>query len=54
MMYLYRALILDVNQKIDLARLPVAEEASFDSHIEKHNARCLANIRMKLQCHITK
>jgi hypothetical protein len=53
MMYLYRALILDVNQKIDLARLPVAEGASFDSHMEEHNARCLENTRVELLRHIT-
>lgn len=53
MVYLCRALILDIDQKLDLARLPVAEGASFDSHTEEHNARCLANTRVELQRHIT-
>ena len=42
-----------LNQKIDLAKLPIAKEASFNSHIEGHNARCLANTRVELQRHIT-
>ena len=39
----------NLHQKIDLAKLPVAKGASFDSHIEEHNARCLANTRVELQ-----
>ena len=38
-----------VDKKIDFAKLPVAKGASFDSHIEEHNARCLANTRVELQ-----
>ncbi|KAI9779021.1 MAG: hypothetical protein M1816_003781 [Peltula sp. TS41687] len=41
-------------QKIDLAKLPIAKGASFDSHMEEHNARCLADTRVELQGHITK
>ncbi|MCJ1464924.1 hypothetical protein MMC07_003539 [Pseudocyphellaria aurata] len=53
--YWYRDLILDINQKmdfvdkIDLPKLPIAKGASFDSHMEEHNARCLENTRVKLQ-----
>ena len=53
---LYRHIILDLNQKtdklhqqIDFSKLPVAKGASFDSHIEEHNAKCLANTRLELQ-----
>jgi hypothetical protein len=59
---LYSGLILDVNQKInlvgkktnnlhqkiDLAKLPVAKGASFDSHMEEHNAKCLPNTRVEM------
>ena len=38
-----------LQQNIDFAKLPVARGASFDSHIEEHNARCLANTRVELQ-----
>ncbi|KAF2192944.1 vegetative incompatibility protein HET-E-1 [Zopfia rhizophila CBS 207.26] len=43
------ALILDIDEKIDLTRLPIAKGASFDSHMDEHNARCLANTRVDLQ-----
>ena len=33
-------------------KLPIAEGASFDSHSEEHNARCLVNTRVELQRHI--
>ena len=53
---LYRHTILDLDQKtdklhqkVDFSKLPVAQGASFDSHIEEHNARCLANTRVELQ-----
>ena len=46
---LYRGLILNLDQKIDLAKLPVAKGASFDSHSEEHNAKCLANTRVEIQ-----
>ena len=66
MKYLYRGLILDVDQKMnlvnkktdtlqretDLAKLPIAKGASFNSHMEEHNARCLPNTRIELQHHI--
>lgn len=46
---LRRGLILDLNQKIDLVKLPVASGASFDSHLEEHNSKCLANTRVEVQ-----
>lgn len=53
---LYSHIILDLDQttkklhkKIDFGKLPVAKGASFDSHIDEHNARCLANTRVELQ-----
>ncbi|MCJ1466967.1 hypothetical protein MMC07_005589 [Pseudocyphellaria aurata] len=42
----------DLHQKIDLAKLPIAKGASFNSHMEEHNARCLENTRVELQRHI--
>jgi hypothetical protein len=38
--------------KIDMARLPTAEGASFDSHVEEHNSTCLPNTRIELLRHI--
>jgi hypothetical protein len=49
---LHSALILDIDQKIDLAKLPIAQGASFDSHMDEHNARCLENTRVELRRHI--
>jgi hypothetical protein len=37
-----------MDQKLDLAKLPVTTGASFNSHNEEHNARCLPNTRTKL------
>ncbi|KAI9856456.1 MAG: hypothetical protein M1813_009112 [Trichoglossum hirsutum] len=45
-------LMFDLGQKLDLAKLPIAEGASFDSHMEEHNARCLSNTRTELLYHI--
>ncbi|KAH0556398.1 hypothetical protein GP486_005680 [Trichoglossum hirsutum] len=45
-------LVFDLDQKLDLAKLPIAEGASFDSHMEEHNARCLHNTRTELLYHI--
>jgi hypothetical protein len=64
---LCRGLILSVDQKlslvdknteiilskIDLAKLPIAKGASFDSHQDEHNARCLRNTRVELLNQIT-
>jgi hypothetical protein len=50
---LHSALILNIDQKIDLAKLPIAKGASFDSHREEYNARCLANTRVELRRQIT-
>ncbi|KAF2186021.1 hypothetical protein K469DRAFT_750009 [Zopfia rhizophila CBS 207.26] len=38
-----------IHQKLDLAKLPIAKGASFDSHMDEHNARCLANTRVELR-----
>ncbi|KAF1978793.1 hypothetical protein BU23DRAFT_524319 [Bimuria novae-zelandiae CBS 107.79] len=38
--------------KIDIARLPTAEGASFDSHMEEHNSTCLPDTRTELLHHI--
>ena len=46
---LCRGLIVDMDQKIVLAKLPVAKGASFDSYAEEHNAKCLANTRVEIQ-----
>lgn len=50
---MHSAVILDIDQKIDLAKLPIAKGASFDSHMDEHNARCLTNTRVELQRQIT-
>ncbi|KAH0536253.1 hypothetical protein FGG08_006860 [Glutinoglossum americanum] len=42
----------NIHQKLDLAKLPIAKGASFDSHMEEHNARCLPNTRTELLRHI--
>ena len=40
---------MDLDQKFDLAKLPVAGGASFDSHMEEHNGICLEHTRVELQ-----
>lgn len=40
--------MFSIDQKLDLTKLPVAMGASFNSHNEEHNARCLPNTRTKL------
>ncbi|EUC26647.1 hypothetical protein COCCADRAFT_66777, partial [Bipolaris zeicola 26-R-13] len=45
--------IFSIDQKLDLAKLPVAIGASFNSHNEEHNARCLPNTRTELLDEIT-
>jgi hypothetical protein len=42
-----------MGQKLDLAKLPIATGASFYSHNEGHNARCLPNTRTALLHEIT-
>ena len=51
---LYRGLLLDLDQKVDMAKLPVVKGASFDSHTEEYNATCLANTRVEIQQQIMK
>ena len=46
---LCRGLLLDLDQKIAMAKLPVVKGASFDSYIEEYNATCLANTRVEIQ-----
>jgi hypothetical protein len=45
--------VFSIDQKLDLAKLPVAIGASFNSHNEEHNARCLLNTRTELLDEIT-
>jgi hypothetical protein len=45
--------VFSIDQKLDLAQLPVAQGASYDSHTEEHNARCLPNTRTALLHDIT-
>ncbi|KAL2193606.1 quinon protein alcohol dehydrogenase-like superfamily [Corynascus similis CBS 632.67] len=40
--------IVDIHSKIDLATLPSASGATFDSHAEEHNARCHPGTRTGL------
>ncbi|KAL5372028.1 hypothetical protein DPSP01_013821 [Paraphaeosphaeria sporulosa] len=41
-------LVTGISQQLDLTKLPVAIGASFDSHADEHNARCLPNTRIHL------
>ncbi|KAF2417699.1 hypothetical protein EJ08DRAFT_575532, partial [Tothia fuscella] len=38
-----------IKRDIDLTKLPTAKGASYDSHLDEHAARCLANTRVELQ-----
>ncbi|KAH7186340.1 hypothetical protein DER44DRAFT_802859 [Fusarium oxysporum] len=42
------SILLDIDHKIALDTLPIAEGASFDSHAEEHNPTCLPNTREEL------
>ncbi|KAH7190134.1 hypothetical protein DER44DRAFT_117701 [Fusarium oxysporum] len=42
------SILLDMEHRTALDRLPVAEGASFDSHAEEHNPTCLPNTRVEL------
>jgi len=46
------ALIPEIGQKTDLARLPIANNATFDSPAEEHNAQCHPDTRVDLLCQI--
>jgi hypothetical protein len=46
--------VFSIDQKLDLTKLPVAQGASYDSHTEEHNARCLPNTRTALLHDIAK
>jgi hypothetical protein len=39
----------NIHMKLDLAKLPVTKGASFDSHMDEHDARCLENTRVELR-----
>jgi hypothetical protein len=45
--------MIRIDQKVDLAKLLVAEGASYDSHADEHLSRCLADTRTELQQQIT-
>jgi Mrp family chromosome partitioning ATPase len=49
----YRVLLVNIDQKLDLTKLPVAIGASFNSHNDEHNARCLPDTRTELLDEIT-
>ncbi|KAI5363375.1 hypothetical protein J4E82_011668 [Alternaria postmessia] len=52
----FRALevvVFNVDQKLDLRKLPVATGATFNSHNEEHDAQCLPNTRTELLDEIT-
>ena len=40
--------MVNMSRKLDLTQLPVATGASYKSHSEEHNARCLSNTRTAL------
>ncbi|KAF2183679.1 hypothetical protein K469DRAFT_634847 [Zopfia rhizophila CBS 207.26] len=42
------AQILDISQKIDLSKFPIAKDAAFDSHAHEHDARCHPKTRVRL------
>ncbi|PNP76224.1 hypothetical protein FNYG_10433 [Fusarium nygamai] len=42
------SILLDIDHRTALDRLPIAEGASFDSHAEEHNPTCLQNTRVEL------
>ncbi|KAJ4177379.1 hypothetical protein NW755_013888, partial [Fusarium falciforme] len=42
------AILQNIDHRIALDRLPIAEGASFDSHAEEHNPTCLPNTRVDL------
>ncbi|KXX73153.1 Vegetative incompatibility protein HET-E-1 [Madurella mycetomatis] len=46
--------ILDVGQTLVLSKLPVANDAAFDSHADEHNARCHPDTRVDLLKNIRK
>ncbi|KAF5851816.1 hypothetical protein GGP41_000555 [Bipolaris sorokiniana] len=45
--------VFNIDQKLVLAKLPIAIGASFNSHNEEHNARCLPKTRTELLDEIT-
>ncbi|KAL6712638.1 hypothetical protein ACN47E_000515 [Coniothyrium glycines] len=45
--------VINLEQTLNLARLPIATGASYNSHSEEHNAQCLSNTRTDLLNEIT-
>lgn len=50
----FRTLLLSIDQKAVLDRLPVTAGASFDSHAEEHNPTCFPDTRISLLQQISK
>ncbi|KAM6506766.1 hypothetical protein FALCPG4_018595 [Fusarium falciforme] len=48
------SIILDIDQRTAVDRLPASEGASFDSHAEDHKPICLPNTRVELLDHISR
>ncbi|OLN83266.1 Vegetative incompatibility protein HET-E-1-like protein 7 [Colletotrichum chlorophyti] len=48
------SILLNLDHKNVLGKLPIAPNASFDSHAEEHNATCLPTTRVELLEQITK
>jgi Mrp family chromosome partitioning ATPase len=46
---LYRRLTLALYQKIEVTKLPVADGAAFDSHVDEQDARCHPDTRVELR-----
>ncbi|KAF7543546.1 hypothetical protein G7Z17_g10647 [Cylindrodendrum hubeiense] len=46
------SIILDIDHRTALDRLPAANGASFDSHAEEHNPKCLPDTRVELLKHV--
>jgi hypothetical protein len=40
--------VVDISQKLDLTKLPIAAGASYNSHANEHNAQCLPHTRTEL------
>lgn len=51
--YLFRAILLDIDQRAILEKLPVADGAAYDSHANEHSPQCLPNTRVEVLHEIT-
>ena len=52
-LHLLQSAVADLYEKLDLSGLHAVYEATFDSHSEEHNARCLAGTRLGILQEIT-